>query len=255
MELHIGDLSDSDIKYDGKNYTWQMVYKKAYKENFIADSKLQWVNKRYQLFTEFKYKVKQSNKIFISGDIIFNFFDDPPKKQGKRRLYTEMMEILKIESENAKNDTNQICRIKEIKTMLEECNKRVETKANVSILPSTGGLQFVKQAIGRDRFDTFVWCIDEHYNNRSVLFNHCAAAYLDDLKSFLNLFEDVYEFCFCIYNLDEDDKELIDLLIKSGCKPIDCSNRILEYVILANKFWHRRIDNFKKIGIDNPHKR
>ena len=119
----------------------------------------------------------------------------------------------------------------------------------MSIMPSTGGLQFVKQAVGRDRPDTFIRCLNEHYNGSSILFIHCAASYIDKLKSFLALFDSVFEYCDCIYNISEG---LTSRLIESGAKPIDSPQRIKEYVILANEFWHERIDKFQQLKIDTP---
>ena len=215
MKLYLGDILDSTIKYDGKKYTWIHIYEKAYADNFSQHSfsDYKFLNKRYQLYTKFRYNNHESLEMCFSGDIIFNFFDSSAR--GKRRLYSEMKYILENDLKNTKDDS-QKRKIQNTLHMLEDCKDRTETKANVSIFPSTGGLQFVKQSVGRDRFDTFLWCINEHYNGNSLLFNHCAAANIPQLRSFLKLFENVYEFCYCLYNLDEDDNDLISELIKSG---------------------------------------
>ena len=121
--------------------------------------------------------------------------------------------------------------------MLDDCCNKIYKPENVSILPTHGALQLVKQSIGRDRLDTFIWCIDKHYKGESLLFNHCAPAYIDELKSFLELFNTAEEYCKCIYHIDE---KLTKQLILSGGQPIDSIERIQEYIILANKFWHQK---------------
>lgn len=201
---------------------------------------------RYQLCAKLNYNKNESEEMLFSGDIIFNFFDS--SRRGKRRIYTEMKKILEKERNEAR-DKSKLDELDYIETLLEDCKKRTESKENVSILPSTGGLQLVKQAVGRDRFDTFLCCIDEHYKGNSLLFNHCAAAHIPKLESFLNLFNNVYEFCYCIYNLDCDDNTLIDSLVASGRRPINNSSRVFEIVTLANKFWHRRIEEFQLLKI------
>lgn len=257
MKLYLEDLLEKTIKYDGKKYAWNQVYFKVYQEYFEGNSMmLKYRNGRYHLTSRFCYKEKKSEIMDFSGDIVFNFFDDAPNKPGKRRIYTEMLKIIEKEKVLAKKKKDIVSsqKLKDIEEMLVLCNGKNEKKANIAIMPSTGGMQIVKQAVGRDRFDTFVWCLSEHYQNKkSILYNHCAAAHIEKLQSYLNLFETVYDYCSCVYNLDlEDDKILIDKLIDSGSKPIDCSQRVLEYVLLANEFWHRRIESFQEIGMINP---
>lgn len=247
MNIYFGDLLKT-IRYDGKKYTWKKVYDIVYADNLDSNIKLEYINNRYQKNTEFTYRGKKSKRMYFSGDIVFNFHNDPPGKSGKRRLYTEMYNLLQIKKEN--NDSGltyeELC---DIEDMLIEANKRTERKSNVSIMPCTGSLQTIKQAIGRDRLDTFVWCLDEHYQyGKTVLYNHCAAAYMETLNSFLELFDSVEEYCECIYNISP---ELTRKLVLSGSKPIDSPQRIREYIILANQFWHERIVYFQGLEMDN----
>lgn len=238
----------NSISYDGKEDTWKNVYEIVYKDNLNVVEKLDYKNKRYQKSTEFIYNGKKSKKMYFSGDIVFNFFDDGPNKRGKRRLYKEMECLLHIEKYKG-GSKSHIREISVIEEMLNQAKLRTECKANVSIMPSTGGLQFVKQAVGRDRLDTFVWCLDEHYKyNKTILFNHCAAVYMDKLESFLTLFDSAEDYCRCIYNIST---ELTRLLIKSGSQPINTPQRVKEYITLANKFWDERVEYFEKLGIEN----
>ena len=239
LRIYIGEPT---VKYDSKKYIWNNMYFLAYKNNIAAslDEQFKLKNSRWEFYTEFRYNEKTSHNMNFSGDIIFNFIPDPQEKRGKRRLSSEMSNILNMEMEKAQKegDCQQISKIMSAFDLLRECQMKTERKVNVSLLPCRGSLQTVKQAVGRDRPDTFIWCVDQHYNGYSLLLNHCAAAYLDDLKSFLGVFKSVYEFCHAIYHIE--DKNFVDELINSGSKPIDSAQRVFEYLILAKKFWHKR---------------
>lgn len=256
MGIYFGDLLDKTISYDGKKYIWNEVYFKIYQHNFVEEKLiLKYENGRYYINTKLCYEDRETRPMKFSGDIIFNFFEDGPNKRGKRRLYYEMKRIIENERILAEknNDEKTIQQLKDVEDLLEQCNRRTESKVNVSLMPITGGLQFVKQGVGRDRFDTFLWCLSEHYNGKSVMYNHCAADYIVYLRSFFDLFESVYEYCECIYNLDvKDDRDLVDRLIVSGSKPIDCWERVREYAQLADMFWHRRIEEYQKFDVKNP---
>jgi hypothetical protein len=259
-KIWFGDLLDKKIPYDGKKYIWNEVYFKLYKDNFpdfkIAPPYLKCKNGRYVLpNTYLSYNNKNSNRMEFSGDIIFNFITDPPRKPGIRRLHTDLKKILtdaKITALLA-GDQATLSALESTEARLAQCVHRTEMKANVSLMPCTGRLQVVKYSVGRDRFDTYLWCLSEHYNGNSVLYNHCSAELIGDLRSFLDLFKSVYEYCECIYNLDpRKDKPLIDDLIASGSKPIDTWSRVDEYTRLAERFWASRIAAYKIIGINHP---
>ncbi|NFI38005.1 hypothetical protein FDA27_03100 [Clostridium botulinum] len=229
MILRFYDLLDK-TEFDSKVFIWENVYKVFYKNNleFPQNAKYKW-KQRYVLEGCFKYKGKKSEKMEFSGDTDFNFKTSEKNKRGKRYICDEFYKIIEKEEKEDKAKAQQV------KALLDEC--KTYEKWNVSIMPRTGSLQTVKQGVGRDRLDTFIWCLDQHYNGNSLLFNYCAAAYIPSLKSFLGLFSSVYEYCECIYNIND---ELVDLLIKSGAKPIDNVIRVQEYVILAKKFWHQK---------------
>ncbi len=229
MILRFYDLLEK-TEYDSKIYIWETVYKKFYKNNldFPQNAKYKY-NNRNVLEGCFKYKGKESKKIVFSGETDFNFKTSEKNKRGKRFLCDEFYKIIEEEEKKDKDKAQQV------KVLLDDCKTYV--KWNVSIMPRTGSLQSLKQGVGRDRFDTFIWCLYQHYNGSSLLFNHCAAANIPSLKSFLGLFNNVYEYCECIYHIN---KELVDHLIESGAKPIDDVVRVREYVILAKKFWHQK---------------
>lgn len=227
MIIKMYDLK-SKTEYDSKIYIWENVYKIIYKDNleFPEDANYKW-QRRYIIESYFKYKGKKSKRMIFSGETDFNFKTSKRNKRGKRYLCDEFYKIIKEEENKEK--------AQKVKVLLDDC--KTYTKWNVSIMPCTGSLQSIKQGVGRDRLDTFIWCLDQHYKGNSLLFNHCAAKYISELKSFLELFDSVYDYCKCIYHINN---ELVDHLIYSGAKPIDNIVRIQEYVILANKFWHQK---------------
>lgn len=218
-------------EYDSSKYIWENVYRKIYKDNLSFDIYCKY-NGRRCVESEFRNNNEKSSKMYFSRETDFNFKKDRPNKQGKRTLCTIFFRMLeKAEAEG------EIEGIREIKEMLEMCCTRNYSVENVSIMPTNGSLQIIKQSVGRDRLDTFIWCIDKHYKGESILFNHCAPEYMLQLESYLGLFNNVYDYCKCIYHID---KELTDKLIISGGQPINDIERIREYIILANNFWHQK---------------
>lgn len=236
--------------YDSRKSTWKENYDIVYRKHIKNASPCTKYNNRYKRDMEFIYRHKKSMRLPFSGDIIINLFPDDPHKRGKRGLHTEMLKIIENEAAKAKRGQSDysLDEIRFVREMLESAAKRVERKANVSIMPIHGGLQQLKYGVGRDRFDTYVWCLHEHYDlGQTILFNHCATAYLDELNSFLELFSSAEEYCKCIYNISP---KLTKQLIKSGSQPINSFTRVREYLILTNKFWHERIVHFQNLGMD-----
>lgn len=129
MRIYLGDLLDLTA-YDGKKYTWKSLYDFVYKDNFDTDEELVYKNKRYQRYSEFKYKERVSMKMYFSGDIIFNFLDDEPSKRGKRRLYSEMRSLLKLAKEKCDSDLHGED-IKYIEELLAEAKQRTKSKATL----------------------------------------------------------------------------------------------------------------------------
>lgn len=238
-----------EVKYDSSVNIFETLFKTVYSENlsfpetkkyefYCPSSKL----RRYYIKSEFSYNGKKSVNMQFSGDIDFNYYD------GRKRLYNSFMQILNI-TEKDKNFKDEV---KDTRIRIKRCCNRVENIRNVSIMPVNGGLQLLKQAVGRDRLDTFVWCLGMHFRNyrtngESILFNYCTPAYMDSLKSFLNLFDNIFEYFECIYHID--DKSFINELIKSGAKPIDTIERINEYLYLTEKFWHKKAVGYQEKGL------
>lgn len=113
---------------------------------------------------------------------------------------------------------------------------------NISLMPQTGNLQSVKQGIGNDRIDTFIWAIDEYYNgNSNLLINHSSYENIEPLRTYLNIFgsnRGIYNYCKTIYHIDES---LVDRMIASGKQAIDTSDRIIDFMDLAVEFWQQKL--------------
>lgn len=240
------------VRFDFSLNIFETLFKTVYSENlsFPENKKYEWYLsnrkpkiRRYYIESEFSYKGKKSNKMQFSGDIDFNYYD------GRKRLYNSFDLILK----ETEKDNNRKKEVEDTRTHIKNCRNRVENVKNVSIMPVNGNLQSLKQAVGRDRLDTFTWCLDMHFRNyktngESILFNYCAPAYFDALKSFLNLFDNIYEYFECVYHID--DKFFVNELIESGAKPIDTIERINKYLYLTERFWHKKAVGYLEKGLD-----
>ncbi len=109
---------------------------------------------------------------------------------------------------------------------------------NISIMPQNGALNLAKKMLGNDRLDVFIWALNEYYENGNGLILNCSSnEYLPSLKLFLGLFSGVNDYCRCMYQIDED---LVQRLVVSGTKPLDCVSRAKEYMDLAEEFWAQR---------------
>jgi hypothetical protein len=115
-------------------------------------------------------------------------------------------------------------------------------------MPQTAKLNHIKQSIGNDRLDTFIWALDLYYKGSKAIIlanEKCSTnvwlcnrnilqEYLDSFGNDIDNTEKIYVYCKKIYHINRD---LVDRLIKSGSKPIDSLVRINEYFDLAYAFW------------------
>lgn len=160
---------------------------------------------------------KKNCEIEMAGDVAFNFNEKKLKKY--EQIYKK--EEVTFDVLQNLNDSNSIC--------------------NYIILPTTGGMNNTKQAIGNDRFDTFIWALALYYTGCKTLIldnGSTPGMSFDNRKAleiFLDKFSGVYDYCEIMLNLV--DKKYIDKLIKSGPYAIDSVERINEYIDLAKKFW------------------
>lgn len=226
--LKIHDVKEYDVKYGA----WKL-YNLLYQSNaFIPDG----INFDKDVKTDsnrrFTSKCVSHNgkkmTIDLSGETDFNFGKKKIFGLGKSRL--QFFEyFLKDVPEEKKEYYSEL---------LSYCKEHFHSQVNISMLPKTGGLNLTKKAIGNDRIDTFIWALDEYYNERSCLIlNNSSNENMHTIKEYLSLFKNVYEYCNTIYFIN---KSLVDDLISSGAKPIDTYQRALEYMELAKRFWEQK---------------
>lgn len=213
-------------EFDTSNEAWE-VYKLLYEVNFPDGTELK-QNKRRRFIEE---RITVNNRtsakpINFSGDTDFNY----TKGFAHSRLtaYRKYLKDGKIPGKYAKIYSNNL-------TIFEELTYSI---VNVSLIPQNGNMQAIKQGVGNDRLDTFIWALDEYYNETSnVLFNHSSANNMPVLKEYLAMYQDVYEYCATVYHINES---LVDELIESGKRAVDSPERVIEFMNLTYRFWTQK---------------
>ncbi|MDY4029041.1 MAG: hypothetical protein SOY46_07295 [Butyrivibrio crossotus] len=213
-------------EFDTSNEAWE-VYKLLYEANFHDGIELK-QNKRRRFIEE---RITVNNRtsakpINFSGDTDFNY----TKGFAHSRLtaYRKYLKDGKIPGKYAKIYSNNL-------TIFEELTYSI---VNVSLIPQNGNMQAIKQGVGNDRLDTFIWALDEYYNKTSnVLFNHSSANNMPVLKEYLAMYQDVYEYCATVYHINES---LVDELIESGKRAVDSPERVIEFMNLTYRFWTQK---------------
>lgn len=211
-----------DKEFDSSETAFE-VYSVLYRNNLPLNYQVIEKGRRH-IKDVFIYNNKQSQKIKLSGDTDFNYSEgfahsraeafikhlkDSPK--GYDVTYTNNFSILQ---------------------------KLTCSVVNISLMPQTGCLQLVKEGLGNDRIDTYIWGIDEYYKHRSdLLFNRASYDNTEALKSFLSLFDDVYEYCDAMYHINES---LVDDMIESGKTAIDGPEKMINFMNLTIRFWGQK---------------
>ena len=120
----------SDFDDEAKNF-----YKKYYENNFCYNG------------NEYMYS-HEDKEIAVAGDVCFNL------KLKNKKNYTLYSSIIKDDKE-----------IDRLYSLLDEIRY---SPMNISIMPQTGGLNNIKNAIGNDRFDTFARLLSIYYDGDKV---------------------------------------------------------------------------------------
>lgn len=212
-------------EYDVTRSSWD-IYRCMYKDHLhiCPDSIIKKGTQRAYIKSSFIFNGKKSEELAFSGETDFNFSRTKIFGYGRSR-YEHFKKLL------GKTDVYHI-------HMLDTCCDKFHSQENISLMPKTGSLQLVKKCIGNDRLDVFVWCLNEYYQHRSsLIYNFCSYENLNALKSFLELFQNIHEYCKVIYCIDS---KLTDDLVDSGRKPIDSAKRAIEYMELAHAFWRQK---------------
>jgi len=140
--------------------------------------------------------------------------------------------------------------------ILDKCNNMHHDYFNLAIIPTTGGLNTFKGKIGfdnfgnlrlpkknewiksYDRFDTLVYFLNRFYLDNDELVLAYSGINKENLRYWLKLFHDIYEYCKIIYCID--DPSFVDKLINNGNKPIEKAKNIIYYMELAQAYWEIR---------------
>lgn len=214
-------------EFDVSNIAWE-TYKLLYEDNYVNGFQIispsdgrKYIGEIYTVGNK-----KSSIDLNFSGDTDFNY----TKGYAHSRLeaYKNLVNDDQVPEEYKK------IYFKNLDIFVDLTYSIV----NVSLIPQSGNLQAVKQGIGNDRLDTFVWVLDEFYSERSnVLFNHSSAQNMPALKVYLGMFNDVYEYCRTVYHINES---LVDDMVESGRKAIDTPEGIMGFMNLTFRFWTQK---------------
>lgn len=221
---------DKDKEYDVSEAALT-AYRLLYQENFKNDDFTTKDSKRPYLEESFILKSKKTDKGKFSGETDFNFKAGFAHSRGA--LYFKLLD-------------QSNCLDKDLyKEMLNNCKSLMYSIVNVSLMPMSGNLQSTKAHIGNDRLDVFVLMLDRYYNNnKNLLMNYTSYENMPFLKGYLDIFDDVYQYCRVIYHID---RPLVDELIESGKKAIDTPERVIEFMRLAYRFWHQKLEQLKRL--------
>lgn len=172
--------------------------------------------------------IKAANR--LAGDCDFNFNDK------KYHMFVEIIKSDIIASQREKDEAME---------QLLRCRKMHHTLLNFSLMQSIGNMQKFKGSNRFDRLDTFVSVLHNYFCGISNEILRCASLSNEpSLKSFLNGFKSIYDYCKTFYFID--NKEFIDELIRQGNMPITNINELVRYMNLAEKFWMLKEFYFKK---------
>lgn len=236
-------MSTPEKEFDTSPIAWQayrLMYAVNFNENFqvLYQSKpltLEDLRLMYEVetgprsrpyITDFTYKGREAREMNFSGETDFNF--------GKGFGYTRIYKYEKL-IENAEISGTDYSR-----DLLDVCKKLWKSIANISLMPQTGNLQGTKKNIGNDRIDTFIYALNGYYTQtNNLLMNHTSFQNMIYLKSYLDLFDSVEDYCDAIYHIN---RELVDDLIISGGQAIDSVDRLNEHMELAIRFWGQKIE-------------
>ena len=225
------DKVQSIVEFDVSEKAWG-IYKMLYGKNmgsidFLNDVKKD--KKRFYIVKSFEYNGKASKQIKFSGELDFNISKKRVFGFGQSR-YDQFKKFL-----NAANEKNKD---KYLEFLNDWCNKLCYQEYNISLMPQTGCLQLVKKNVGNDRLDVFVWCLNEYYTQSSnIIFNFCSFENIESLKSYLDIFNNINEYCEAVYHIN---KTLTDELVVSGSKALDSAERVMEYLDLAYEFCEQK---------------
>lgn len=191
-------------------------------------------NRLFVLQKGTKTKISENNEFIdaanrLGGDCDFNF------NEKKYSLFLKIIESDQKSSQREKDNAIQ---------QLSRCRDMHHTLLNFSLMQAIGNMQGFKGSNRYDRLDTFIYELDKYYRGISNAIIQSSSNNSSALKSFLNDFKDIYEYCATFYFITE--KPFIDEIIKQGSMPIENINDLVRYMNLAEEYWAKKEFEFIK---------
>lgn len=242
------------IKYDPDSSPAALEhYKQVYRNS-------DYINKHYDLQKQVFYNYCKTG--YSDGSKSFNYINKPSKNECNRlyilekgtkiidnkyiepayrlggecdfnfnnKKYDMFLKIIKDDPDASEKEKNMA-----IEQLLSRCHKKHHTLINFSLMQAIGNMQTAKGRNRFDRFDTFIYELNNYYQGLSdVVLQTSSDSNMQALKEFLDSFKNVYDYCKTFYFID---KNLVDEMIKSGGKPISNTIELVRYMDLAEKYW------------------
>ena len=136
---------------------------------------------------------------------------------------------------------------------LEKCKSMHHTLVNFSLMQGLGGLQNFKGSSDYDRWDVFIYELDEYYNKRDGKEKTKLEKYLETVKyhednkkclvNYLEKFGNIQTYCKEIYFLEDKAFEQIVRPIiekEEGPPKIKSPEDVKKYMDLAERFWEMK---------------
>ncbi len=257
MSVEYDSLVDKKYESDSSEEVWIDYYEPFYNNidwdfwKIFDYEKLE--QKRGRYYAKCREESVKYDKTFIGcklgGETDFNF------NLTKYKRYEEL-----INKDNKVNKTNAL-------RLLKECEKNQYKCYNLSVLITSGGLNNLKGTLSQekgkrslDRFDVFVFVLNDYFGIRKVKEDYMHIIFSESwrnakenrecLYEYLKLYSDIEDYFKKNYNIDaqrDKNKKLIEDLINSGSKPIDSGERVVEYLNLANQYWKAKEVGIKEV--------
>lgn len=222
-------INDNDISF------WCYNYPNALYQRIIGTFLYSKPNETLKLTTP---KLLNGKNIGLAGDCCFNFNNNKIKKFNR---FTE-------------NN-------KDIENLLESIKKALHhSPLNFALMPINGSMNNIKGdgIQGLDRFDTFISALDLYFENKG---NPIAIKLIAEFETsqnslvpfleWIDSFENYLKLFYPELLIDDrkeynDKKTLLEKLIESGVQPINATDRVIEYIELAIRFWEAKLDYYNK---------
>lgn len=222
----INDFSEYD-----RNETAWLLYEERYLDKISNYRKKEGI-------ASFSYL---GETIDVSGDCCFNFnikkyryFEDIINNGTIcESVLTRLLETNKTEEEYRRY----------LLGMLRFCKMYHHSPVNIALMPTTGGMNNLKQQLANDRFDTFLWILSTYFSgcDSMILGGNMYVANRNELNEFLKSFKgSLFEYCDNFYPSYTEQKTLITEIIESGKRAMISPVDVHRYMVLAYKFWSSR---------------